>query len=54
MEEKFNDYIYKKFPTDSRWTSGITHIEFGRKVKDSLRNPESFSTQFSHYVRFIY
>ena len=29
---------------------GIIHIEFGRKIKDYLRNPESFSTQFSHYV----
>ena len=26
------------------------HVEFGRKIKDCLRNPESFSTQFRHYV----
>ena len=51
MEKKFNDYVFKNFPTDSkRETSGIIHIEFGRKIKDCLRNPESFSTQFSHYV----
>ena len=52
MEKKFNDYVFKKFPTDSkRGTSGVIHIEFGRKIKDCLRNPESFSTQFNHYVR---
>jgi len=52
MEETFNDYEYKKFSTDSkRETSGLIHIELGSKIKDCLRNPESFSTQFRHYVR---
>ena len=52
MEETFNDYVYKKFPTDNkRGTSGVIHIELGRKIKDCLRNSESFSTQFRHYVR---
>ena len=52
MEEKFNDYLYKKFPAHKkRGTSGVFHVEFGRKIKDCLRNPESFSTQFRHYVR---
>ena len=33
MEEKFNDYVYKKFPIDSRrGTCGIIHIEFARKI----------------------
>ena len=33
MEEKFNDYVYKKFPIDNRrGTGGIIHIEFGRKI----------------------
>ena len=52
MEEKFNEYVLKKFPTDSRrGTSGVIHIEFGTRIKDCLKNSESFPTQFCHYVR---
>ena len=36
MEENFNDYVCKKFPTDSRLgTSGIIHIEFVKKSKQA-------------------
>ena len=52
MEETFNNYVLKKFPANSkRGTSGVIHTEFGRKIQDCLKNPESFSTQFRHYVR---
>ena len=48
MEEKFNEYVLKKFPTDSRrGTSGVIHIEFGTRIKDCLKNSESFPTQFA-------
>ena len=45
-------FTYENFSTDSRQeTSGITVIKFRRKIKYCfIKNPESFSTQFSHYV----
>ena len=50
MEETFNNYVLKKFPANSkRGTSGMIHTEFGRKIQDCLKNPESFSTQFRMY-----
>ena len=52
MEETFNDYVFKKLPTDNkRGTSGVIHTEFGRRIQNCLKNPEAFSTQFCHYVR---
>ena len=51
MEEEFNQYVLKRFPTnEKRGTSGVIHIELGRKIKDCLRNPSLFSANFRHYV----
>ena len=49
--EKYLVIMYIRSIAGETCTSDVIHTELGIRIKDCLRNPESFSTQFSHYVR---
>ena len=52
MEERFEEYIKKKSPSDQKHsTSGIIYAAFGEKIKNCLKNAELSSKEFHHYVK---
>ena len=52
MEEKFEEYIRKKFPPNQKRSSSvIIYAAFGEKIKKISKNPELYSKEFRHYVK---
>ena len=52
LEERFEEYIKKKFPPDQKHsTNGIIYAGFGEKIINCLKNPRLFSKEFPMWRR---